>query len=31
VVQPGARRHGIVGIHGNAGIVESVTYRIQRT
>jgi hypothetical protein len=28
--QSRARRHGIVGIYGNAGIVESVTYRIQR-
>jgi hypothetical protein len=26
-VQPGARRHGIAGIHGNRGIVESVSYR----
>jgi hypothetical protein len=25
VVQPGARRHGIAGIHGKDGIVESVT------
>jgi hypothetical protein len=31
VVQSGARRHGIVGIRGNPGIVESVTYRIQWT
>jgi hypothetical protein len=23
-----ARRHGIAGIYGNPGIVESVTYRI---
>lgn len=30
VVQWGARRHGSDGIHGNAGIVESVTYRIYR-
>jgi len=29
-VQPGARRHGIAGIHGNRGNVVSVTYRIQR-
>ena len=28
VVQPGARRHGIAGIYGNGGIVESATYRI---
>ena len=27
-VQQRARRHGIAGIHGNAGIVESVTCRI---
>jgi DNA-binding CsgD family transcriptional regulator len=31
VVQSGARRAGSDGIGGNAGIVESVTYRIQRT
>jgi hypothetical protein len=29
-VQPGARRHGIGGIHGIPGIVESVSYRNQR-
>jgi hypothetical protein len=29
-VQSGARRHGIVGIYGNGGNVESATYRIQR-
>jgi hypothetical protein len=28
VVQPGARCHGIVGIHGKDGIIESVSYRI---
>jgi len=27
-VQWGAMRHGIAGIHGNHGVVESVTYRI---
>jgi hypothetical protein len=27
-VQSGARRHGIVGIYGDGGNVESVTYRI---
>ena len=27
-VQSGARRHGIAGIHGNGGNVESATYRI---
>jgi hypothetical protein len=27
-VQSGARLHGIAGIYGNPGIVESVTYRI---
>jgi hypothetical protein len=27
-VQSGARRHGIVGIYGNGGNVESATYRI---
>jgi hypothetical protein len=27
-VQSGARRHGIGGIHGNGGNVESATYRI---
>jgi hypothetical protein len=27
-VQSGARRHGVAGIYGNVGIVESVTYRI---
>jgi hypothetical protein len=29
-VQSGARRDGIAGVYGNAGIVESVTYRIYR-
>jgi hypothetical protein len=27
LVQSGARRHGIAGIHGIHGIVESVSYR----
>ena len=27
VVQPGARRHGIDGIHGNGGNMVSVSYR----
>jgi toxin ParE1/3/4 len=27
-VQSGARRHGIVGLYGNGGNVESATYRI---
>jgi hypothetical protein len=29
-VQSGARRHGIAGIHGVGGNVESATYRIYR-
>ena len=28
--QSGARRHGIAGIYGICGILESVTYKIQR-
>ena len=29
-VQSGARRDGIAGIYGNAGNVESVSYRLRR-
>jgi hypothetical protein len=29
-VQQRARKHGIPGVYGNPGMVESVTYRFQR-